>query len=186
MIRTLAAAAFLFALSTPIAAAAPPQDSEKPTQAQDTASSTSSSSTSTTKQKPKKVWTNDNVPNSGEGVSVVGSSNTGKVSTKTQLKGSPAARGSVDPRVVANLRDQLHRLEAQLAVVDKQYADLKAQSKGDSRKAGGLQQNTFAYDSSSVEEQLQHLQDKKKRIQSTIDELLDAARKAGIEPGDLR
>jgi ferritin len=42
------------------------------------------------------------------------------------------------------------------------------------------------YDSSSVEEQLQHLQEKKKRIQSTIDELLDAARKAGIEPGDLR
>ena len=56
----------------------------------------------------------------------------------------------------------------------------------ESKNAGGLQQNTSIYDSSSVAEQLQHLQEKKKRIQGSIDELLDAARKAGIEPGDLR
>jgi len=30
------------------------------------------------------------------------------------------------------------------------------------------------------------LQEKKKRLEDAIDQLLDAARKAGIEPGDLR
>jgi hypothetical protein len=187
MIRTFAAAALSFAISAPIGATARLQDSAKPSaQAQSSDSSAApSSTTSSTKPKPKKVWTNDNVPNSGEGVSVVGSANSSG-GTKSQPKGAPATHDSIDPKVVASLREQLRRLQAQLAVVEKQYSDLKAQSKGESKSAGGLQQNTYMYDSSSVEEQLQHLQEKKKRIQSTIDELLDAARKAGIEPGDLR
>jgi hypothetical protein len=193
MIRNFAAAAALFALAVPIAVAAraqAAQDSAKPSDPAQNSGPSSSSSTAANSAKPKskKVWTNDNVPTSGEGVSVVGSAGTSKNtgSTKSQLRGTPASHDSVDPRVLASLRDQLRRLEAQLAVVDKQYSDLKAQSKGDSKSAGGLQQNTYAYDTSSVEEQLQRLQSKKKRLQSTIDDLLDAARKAGIEPGDLR
>jgi chromosome segregation ATPase len=146
-----------------------------------------SAANSSTKPKPKKVWTNDNVSDASGTISVVGSANSSSSGSRTP-KGSskPAAATSVDPRVVASLRDQLQRLQAQLNVVDRQYSDLKAQSKGESKSAGGLQANTFNYDSSSVEEQLQHLQTKKKRIEDTIDQLLEAARKAGIEPGDLR
>jgi hypothetical protein len=190
MVRTFAAAACLYVV-VPIAAAHP-QDASKPAESARNAGSSaspSSSNANSAKSKAKKEWTNDNLPNSGEGISVVGSASSGRTggsSSKSQPKGSPVPRDSIDPKVVASLRDQLRRLEAQLAVVEKQYSDLKAQSKGDSKSAGGLQQNTYMYDSSSVEEQLQHLQEKKKRIQSTIDELLDAARKAGIEPGDLR
>lgn len=185
MIRTFAAAGLLFALSFPIGVAARPQDPKPASQAQNPSPSTApSSTTNSTKPKPKKVWTNDNVPNSGEGVSVVGTPGSG--GSKSQPRNSAATSASIDSKVVASLREQLRRLEAQLAVVEKQYSDLKAQSKGESKSAGGLQQNTYMYDSSSVAEQLQRLQEKKKRIQSTIDELLDAARKAGIEPGDLR
>jgi len=146
-----------------------------------------SAANASTKPKPKKVWTNDNVSDASGTISVVGSANSSSSGSRTPKSSSkPAAATSVDPRVVASLRDQLQRLQAQLNVVDRQYSDLKAQSKGESKSAGGLQANTFNYDSSSVEEQLQHLQTKKKRIEDTIDQLMEAARKAGIEPGDLR
>ena len=116
----------------------------------------------------------------------MGSASSGNGWFENSFSSAAATSDSIDPKVVASLREQLRRLQAQLAVVERQYSDLKAQSKGDSKSAGGLRQNTYSYDSSSVEEQLQHLLEKKKRIESTIDELLDAARKAGIEPGDLR
>jgi hypothetical protein len=37
-----------------------------------------------------------------------------------------------------------------------------------------------------VEEQIRHLQEKKANFQTAIDNLLDAARASGIEPGQLR
>jgi hypothetical protein len=186
MIRKFAAASLLFALSTFVASATCSQDPATTSAPTPTSPPSSSSPTpNPTKPKPKKVWTNDNVPEAGPGISIVGSNSSGN--SKTQPKAThPATKGSIDPRIVASLRDQLNRLQGQLSIVDRLYSDLKAQSKGESRNAGGLQQNTAVYDSSSVEEQLQHLQEKKKRIQASIDELLDAARKAGIEPGDLR
>jgi len=44
----------------------------------------------------------------------------------------------------------------------------------------------WQYNSSSVEEQIRHLQEKKANLQAAIDDLLDAARRIGIEPGQLR
>jgi hypothetical protein len=149
--------------------------------------SSSSSPSAPAKPKSKKTWTNDNVGDANGTISVVGSANSGSPASKASKPSSKGATSaSVDPKVVASLREQLHRLQAQLNIVEKQYSDLKAQSRGESKNAGGLQANTYNYDSSSVEEQLRHLQDKKKRIEDTMDQLLDAARKVGIEPGDLR
>lgn len=134
------------------------------------------------KPKPKKVWTNENLGDAGGTISVVGDSrNTSKTPPKTPSGGKP-----VDPRVLASLRQQLQKLQSQLAVVDRQLSDLKDFGKGDSKHAGGLQQDTWQYNSSSVEEQIRNLQDKKAKIQASIDNLLDAARKSGIEPGQLR
>jgi hypothetical protein len=200
MIRksAIAASAFFFAIHVGMAsgrmvswqdAAQPsaPAQNPAPVASATSASSSSSSSSSPAKPKSKKTWTNDNVGDANGTISVVGSANSGSPggkASKPSLKGATSA--SVDPKVVASLREQLHRLQAQLNIVEKQYSDLKAQSRGESKSAGGLQANTYNYDSSSVEEQLRHLQDKKKRIEDTMDQLLDAARKAGIEPGDLR
>jgi hypothetical protein len=189
MIRECAVAASLFVFTVPFGAASggnPPWQQASPTQTQSSAPA-GASTPPATKPKSKKVWTNENVSDASGTISVVGSANSGSaggLGPKTSPK--PTAAGSVDPKVVASLRDQLHRLQAQLNIVERQYSELKAQSKGDSKSAGGLQANTFNYDSSSVEEQLRHLQEKKKRLEDAIDQLLDAARKAGIEPGDLR
>ncbi len=197
MIREFAVAASLFLFTVPTGAASGriprwQESSQSPSQTQSSApaaSATPPASSSSSKPKSKKVWTNENVSDANGTISVVGSANSGSAGgrgLKTSPKPAAAATSTVDPKVVASLRDQLHRLQAQLNIVERQYSDLKAQSKGESKSAGGLQANTFNYDSSSVEEQLKHLQEKKKRLEDTIDQLLDAARKAGIEPGDLR
>ena len=193
MIRTHTVAASLAILAAAVGSALAPsanaqEASPSSTPSQTTAPATSQpQAASSTKPKPKKVWTNENVSDANGTISVVGSANSGGSGTHTsKTSPKPAAAGSVDPRVVASLRDQLQRLQAQLNVIDRQYSDLKAQSKGESKSAGGLQANTYNYDSSSVDEQLKHLQAKKKRLEDTIEQLMDAARKAGIEPGDLR
>jgi chromosome segregation ATPase len=193
MIRAIAVAGLLFLAPALAGAPAPaPQDSSKPSATTQTPSSSSSSATTSqpaaatsAKPKPKRVWTNDNVGDASGAISVVGStSSSGSSRPKAQPKSGSGAQ--VDPKVLASLRDQLQRLQAQLDIVDRQLSDLKAANKGESRSSTGLNQNTYVYDSSSMEEQIQHLQEKKKRLQATIDELMDAARKAGIEPGQLR
>jgi hypothetical protein len=183
MLRALAASLLL--VSPVLAGAAErPQDSATPTsQAQNSPPSTTQTPASnSTKPKPKKVWTNDNVADSGGAISVVGPT---RSSSKTQTKKS-SAEEAVDPKVLRTLREQLQRLQASLAIVDQQLSDLKDFGKGDSKHAGGLSQNTWNYNSSSVDEQIKQLQSKRTNIQARIDELLDAARAAGIEPGQLR
>jgi len=134
-----------------------------------------------TKPKPKKVWTNENLGDAGGSISVVGAPR-----SPSKAESKPAVDKAVDPKLLRALRDQLQKLQSQLDVVDQQLSDLKGLSKGDSKPSGGVRTDTWQYDSSSVEEQIRHLQDKKTKIQGTIDDLLDAARAAGIEPGQLR
>ena len=84
------------------------------------------------------------------------------------------------------MRDQLQKLQAGLAVVDQQLSDLIGMSKSESKSSNGMRANLYGYDSSSVDEKIRHLQEKKAKIRGSIDDLLDAARSAGIEPGQLR
>jgi hypothetical protein len=138
---------------------------------------------SSTKPKPKKVWTNENLDDAGGTISVVGSA---KKPTPAESAPAKSSASTVDPRVVRALREQLHRLEAQLAVIDQQIADMKDFGKGESRGTAGLSTNTFQYSTASVEDRIKQLQDKKSGIQGKIDAILDAARRNGIEPGELR
>lgn len=182
---TRALAASLLLLSPVLAGGAErPQDPASPSsQTQNPPpNATQAPAPNATKPKPKKVWTNDNLGDAGGTISVVGGP---RSASKTDSNKPPADKG-VDPKTLRSLRDQLQRLEAQLAVVDQQLSDLKDFGKGDSKHAGGLSQNTWNYNSSSVDEQIQQLKDKRTKLQTTIDNLLDAARAAGIEPGQLR
>ncbi len=92
----------------------------------------------------------------------------------------------MDAKTLAAVRQQLQKLQADLAVVDQQLTDLKGFSKGDAKGTGTLLTNTYQYSTASVEDQLKQLQTKKTNIQTAIDNLLDAARASGIEPGQLR
>jgi hypothetical protein len=86
---------------------------------------------------------------------------------------------------VAALRKELATLQAQLSNVEKQIADMKSFSKGESPGQNGLQVR-HRYTTESVEDQLRKLEEKRKLLAAKMDEVLEVARKQGIEPGQLR
>jgi len=129
-------------------------------------------------KKTKKVWTNDNLGDvSGSAISQVGDARNGS-----------AANSSAKPassQVVAAYRKQLTTLQAQLAGVEKQIADLKSFSKGEAPGASALQMHK-RYTTEPVEDQVRKLEERRKSLAAQIDAVFDAARKRGIEPGQLR
>jgi hypothetical protein len=145
--------------------------------------------------KPKKVWTNDNLGDVSGTISVVGDPRHASASSSSNPAAKPnqgksatpkPSEDTVDPKTLAQLKQQLQKLQASLDIVDKQLAQLTALSKGDSRNTGGLNSDTFSYSMSSVEDQIKQLQAKRNQLQTTMDGLLDAARASGVEPGDIR
>jgi len=143
------------------------------------------------KPKPKRVWTNEDLREAGGTISVVGnpqSSTTNKTAQPSQAKSTSTKPpdGTVDAKILAAVRQQLQKLQSDLALVDQQLTDLKGFNKGDAKGTGTLSTNTFQYSTASVEDQLKQLQAKKANIEAAIDNLLDAARASGIEPGQLR
>jgi hypothetical protein len=126
--------------------------------------------------KPKKVWTNEDMKSAGT-VSVVGDPrNKPKMSAPKNVSGS----------YVASVRKQLEKLQKQISDIDKQLVDLKNFSEGDSSSnASGIKLNK-TYNREPIEVQMRALQDQKTDLQAQIDALLDDARKKGVEPGQLR
>jgi hypothetical protein len=162
------------------------QEPASPAPAQDPASTASPApaqgSTKPAPKKTKRVWTNENLGDANGTISVVGDPQKPSTS-KTPAKSAPDQ--PTDPRLIANLRQQALGLQAQLDGVDKELADLKNFSKGDSTGSGGLKTN-MNYSSASVEDQIRSLTQKRSKIQGALDAVFDAARAKGIEPGQLR
>jgi hypothetical protein len=126
---------------------------------------------------PKKIWTNDNLAHAGGKVSVVGDNRNQKY-TATATK--PADAGTV-----SRIRDNLRKLQSQLDGIDQQLTALKDFQEGETvtKSSDDIPLGTTRV---PVNQQIPVLQDKKKKLQLQIDELLDEARKKGIEPGQLR
>ena len=191
MIRALTFAGTLLICVGVLRAANSAQDPAVSSQTQASGPSSTAATATVSKPKPKKVWTNEDLGEAGGTISVVGNpqnSATNKTAQPRQAKStSPKpADGTVDAKTLAAVRQQLQKLQSDLALVDQQLTDLKGFSKGDARGTGTLSTNTFQYSTASVEDQLKQLQAKKVNIQAAIDNLLDAARASGIEPGQLR
>jgi hypothetical protein len=191
MIRALTIAATLLVCVGVLGAANSPQDPAVSSQTQASGPSSTAATATVSKPKPKKVWTNEDLGEAGGTISVVGnpqSSATNKTAQPRQAKStSPKpADGTVDAKTLAAVRQQLQKLQSELALVDQQLTALKGFSKGDAKGTGTLSTNTFQYSTASVEDQLKQLQAKKANIQAAINNLLDAARASGIEPGQLR
>ena len=128
-------------------------------------------------KKPKKVWTNDDVPRSNGAVSVVGD-------PKNAPK--PIFSKPVNAQYVASVRKQLDKLQEQVADIGKQLVDLKNFSEGEpSTSASGMKLHK-SYSSEPIEVQVRALRNKKKDLESKIDALLDEARKKGVESSQLR
>ena len=143
------------------------------------APATQDSAASSDAKKPKKVWTNEDISKSTNGVSVVGDA-------KEKDKPKPVATRTGNAQYVASIRRQLEKLQNQLADVDKQITDLKNFHAGEpSTTASGIQLDK-RYQREPIEVQIRALQNKKKDLQSKIDALYDEARKKEVEPGELR
>ena len=143
--------------------AAMPQDSAPPPEA----------------RKPKKVWTNEDLPHSAGAVSVVGD-------PKSKPQPAPAAKPAANAQYVASVRKQLEKLQGQIADIDKQLVDLKNFSEGEpSTSASGVKMNKN-YSREPIEVQMRALASQKKDLESKVDALLDEARKKGVESSQLR
>jgi chaperonin cofactor prefoldin len=128
-------------------------------------------------KKPKKVWTNEDIPRSTGAVSVVGDAK-----SKPQLASSKPSNA----QYVASVRKQLDKLQGQVADIDKQLVDLKNFSAGEpSTTASGIKLNKN-YEREPIEVQIRALQSQKKDLESKIDDLLDEARKKGVDSSQLR
>jgi hypothetical protein len=131
------------------------------------------------RKKTKKVWTNDNLGEvSGSAISQVGNA-------KNSSPANSSAAKPASTQVVAAFRKQLAAFQAQLSNLDKQIADLKSFSKGESSGANGLEMHK-RYSTEPVEDQVRKLEEKRKVLAAKMDATFDAARKQGIESGQLR
>jgi hypothetical protein len=137
------------------------------------------------RKKNKKVWTNDEISKVGEGsISVVGNTTEAKASSKgATSKGAGAA--SVKERQVTTHRNRLRQLQNQLESTEKQISDLRNFKAENTGASAGINISR-GYSMTPVEDQVKSLEEKKKQIQAQVSDIEDAARKDGIEPGELR
>jgi hypothetical protein len=150
----------------PAAQATPPQ------------ATTPAPTTDPSAKKPKKVWTNEDLPEAhGSGPVVRDAKSTEKPKAQN--------RKGADSSYVANVKTQLEKLRGQIADSDKQIAKLKEFQSGEPVGTSDRQFHK-GYNSEPIDRQIQTLEAKKIETQAKIDALLDEARKKGVEPGQLR
>ncbi|HUI52313.1 MAG TPA: hypothetical protein VLX60_11035 [Terriglobales bacterium] len=125
-------------------------------------------------EKPKKVWTNDDVKSAGS-ISVVGDSRNQKYSMT-----KPA-----DPGTIAKYKNDLQKLTAQLDDVTKKLHEYQDFASGKPATEGG-NDVSHGYTRTPVDQQIAKLQNKKKQLEDQIDSLYESARKQGIESGQLK
>jgi hypothetical protein len=126
---------------------------------------------------PKKVWTNDDVAGTKSGVSVVGD--------KRNLNYHLSPAHPVDAATVDRIKKNLQKLESQLNEVNSKLKSYKQFENGDA-VSKGERDISKGYSRTPVDQQMTQLLDKKNDLEGQIGDLLDEARKKGIDPGQLR
>jgi hypothetical protein len=183
--RLVATLVSIFSVTAPFSSANfviqdfPASQSSAASQAPDESATSNDANTPAEPKKAKKVWTNENLTDvSGSAISQIGDAKNG-ASRKS------AASKPVSSQVIASYRKQLAAFQAELTDLDKQIADLKSFSKGESAHTNGLQMHK-SYTMEPVQDQVSKLEAKRKILAARMDSVFDAARKRGIEPGQLR
>jgi uncharacterized protein YukE len=97
----------------------------------------------------------------------------------------PLTPGKADAGTATRIRQNLEKLQKQLADVNKQLATYKQFLDGEAVSQGARDMSR-GYSRTPVDQQMAKLQEKKKDLQEQIDALIDEARKKGVEPGQLR
>ncbi len=125
--------------------------------------------------KPKKVYTDDDIQ----------PSTTGPPAT-TKPASSPAQPGK-DPNaeVARTMRARLEKLAAQIKDADRQIDELKRFQAGELSGDAGRQLHK-GYNTIPIPDQIAKLEQKRLQLLAQVDATYDAARKKGIQPGQLR
>ena len=143
------------------------------------ANASSATTLNQTKKKPKKVWTNEEMSSVGGNISVVGDasrSHHDHDEAVTPTNANTAQR-------IDGYRRQILQLRGQLDAIDKQITAFHNSKPGEATT--GMDPR-LRYTTTSPEDRVKQLEDKKRQIQAKIDALEEAARKEGIEAGELR
>ncbi|HEY2820641.1 MAG TPA: hypothetical protein VGJ06_06325 [Candidatus Acidoferrum sp.] len=154
------------------------------------------------KPKPKKVWTNEDMGDVKGTISVVGTAQQKPTTAPSRISSMqptvPAAPNSkqgaaaksgdseVDPKILAQVKQEVQKMQAGIDQLDKQIEQLKGLSRGDSKNTGGLNADTWSYSTATIPDQIKTQESKRTALQTSLDNLMDAARESGIEPGQLR
>lgn len=141
------------------------------------------------KPKPKHVYTDDDLANMGGNISVVGDSSSGRANSENSASNAQNANGgSSESKDEAYWRGQAQQIKDQIADVDRQIEDKKAEI----AKAGpasfdpstGLSQGVIIVHDRNAE--LKDLEDHKQSLENQLDQLADQGRAAGADPGWFR
>jgi hypothetical protein len=134
-------------------------------------------STGASPSSAKKVWTNEDLAGSKGGVSVVGDQRR----QSYHMGSTPSA----DAAGAERIKKSLEKLQTQLDDVSKQLKSYKEFQDGES-VSKGERDLSKGYSRTPVDQRMAQLLDKKKHLEGQISDLLDEARKKGVDPGQLR
>jgi hypothetical protein len=134
-------------------------------------------STTTVPTPTKKIWTNENLASAKGDVSVVGDK---RNQSYHMGSGQPA-----DPATVARIKKDLEKLQTQLDDVNSKLKSYKEFQEGEP-VSKGERDLSKGYSRIPVDQQMEKLLKKKKELQTQTGDLVDEARKKGIDPGQLR
>jgi hypothetical protein len=172
IVRLLSPVVLLGILAAPCLA----QTQDPPPAQTSTPAATSSSSTPASTP-PKKVWTNENMPEGKGGVSVVGD--------KRNPNSGPNSAQPADAATATGIKKSLEKLQSQLDDVNTKLKSYKDFQDGEA-VSNGERDLSKTYSRVPVDQQMAQLLDKKKQLEGQIGDLLDEARKKGVLPGQLR
>ncbi len=154
-----------------------PQSQDNPPAQSPSTASSAPGNTAPAANPPKKVWTNDDVSGTKNGVSVVGD--------KRNLNYHLSPAHPADAATVDRIKKNLQKLQGQLDEVNSKLKSYKQFENGDA-VSKGERDLSKGYSRTPVDQQMTQLLDKKNVLESQIGDLLDEARKKGIDPGQLR
>jgi hypothetical protein len=152
-----------------IVSPSPAQSSSATSGQQDGSNQTKNQNPPPAENKKKKVWTNDDVGSGKDGVSVVGTQESG--STPTSNSCSSCSKPSPYERLVKSYRDKLEPLRSDLTDIDRKIQMAK-------EAYGNAREDTAAW--------IKVYDGKRKDVLAKIERIEDEARRAGVRPGDLR
>ncbi|HET7105616.1 MAG TPA: hypothetical protein VFI38_02325 [Candidatus Acidoferrum sp.] len=134
--------------------------------------------------KPKKVWTNDEVKTLQGTVSVVGSNRPGERQSQSSMYGAGGGSNLRRGKIL-QYRAAIGELRKKIDAADQRISQLKNFKAEDSSPSGGINPNR-GYNMIPLDEQVKQLEAKKKQWLGSIEDLENQAKKEGIEPGELR